>query len=80
MANLEELFNYYLNHQDVLVEKYNGKYIVIINNAVVGAYDSEADAYFEAEHKYGLGNFLIQYCSKGDEAYTQTFTTRVIFA
>lgn len=80
MANLEELFNYYLNHQDDLVEEYNGKYIVIVNNEVVNAYDTEIDAYFDAESKYGLGNFLIQYCSKGDEAYTQTFTTRVTFA
>lgn len=80
MADLKELFQYYLKHQEELVKQYNGKFLVIKDDKVVGVYDTEADAYFESEEKYGLGNFLIQLCTEGTGAYTQTFSSRVIFA
>ena len=37
---IEDLFKYYLEHQDELVSKYNGKYLIITSDGVVGAYDS----------------------------------------
>lgn len=81
VTDLDKEFEYYLNHQDELVKIYNGKYIVIKGETVVGAYNSQTDAYFDSEKKYGLGNFLIQLCTPGKEAYTQTFyTNRVRFA
>ena len=80
MADLHSLFNYYLQHQQELVEQYNGKYLVIKDNGVAGVYDNESDAYFDSVEKYGLGNFLIQLCTEGKEAYTQTFSSRVVFA
>lgn len=70
MDNVKELFKWYLQNQESLVEKYNGKYIVIVNNSVVDCFDDENDAYFAAQNKYGLGNFLIQWCAPGEEAYT----------
>lgn len=70
MANLEQLFNWYLEHQEELVEKYNGKYLVILENKEVIPYEDENTAYFDAEAKYGLGNFILQLCTPGDEAYT----------
>ena len=79
MSDVKQLFQFYLDHQAELVKKYNGKYIVIKDNEVVGAFDNNADAYFDSEQKYGLGNFLIQLCTEGDEAYTQRFTSRVRF-
>ena len=80
MANLQSLFDYYLQNQQQLVGQYNGKYLVIKDNSVVGVYDNEQDAYFDSEEKYGLGNFLIQLCTEGNAAYTQTFSSRVTFA
>lgn len=80
MATLQEMFQFYLDNQNELVKQYDGKYLVIKDNAVVGVYNTEAEAYFESEEKYGLGNFLIQLCTEGNEAYTQTFSSRVIFA
>lgn len=80
MADLKALFQYYLDHQDELVKEYNGKYLVIKDNAVVGVFDSEKDAYFDSESKYGLGNFIIQLCTPGDGAYTQHFMSRISFA
>jgi len=76
---LDKEFKYYLDHQEELVKKYNEKYIVIKDEVILGAYDSEADAYFETLKTLELGTFLIQYCVAGDESHTATFHSRVIF-
>lgn len=80
MNNLEALFNYYLANQDEIVKEYNGKHIVLVDNSIVGAFDTMEDAYNYAAANYELGTFLIQLCTPGTDAYTQTFLTRVIFA
>ena len=77
---LEKEFQYYLDNQQELVEKYNGKFLVIKNDEVIGVYDSEDIAYFETEKNHELGTFIIQYCEMGDKAYTQSFSSRVSFA
>ena len=79
MADLSSLFQYYLDHQDELVKEYDGKYLIIHDNAVVKAFDSENEAYLYAKGTYGLGNFLLQLCTKGTEAYEQHFMSRVVF-
>jgi len=80
MANpLEKEFEYYLKHQDELVKKYNGKYIVIKDNTVVGAYDSDLEAITITSRKHGLGTFLVQKCEPGTNSYMQTYNSRVTF-
>jgi hypothetical protein len=76
---LEKEFNYFIDNQDNLVHLYNGKHLVIKGETVVGVFNTEIDAYFDAANKFGLGNFLIQKCTSGKEAYTQTFHSRVAF-
>ena len=81
MANLlEKEFQYYLDHQDELVAKHNGKFVVIKDCAVIGVYDTEFGAVTETQKSYPLGTFLVQKCEPGSENYTQTFHSRVIFA
>ena len=77
---LENEFKYYLDHQSELVEKYNGKVLVIIGENVVGTFTTEQEAYFSSIKKFQLGTFLIQKCTPGADAYTQTFHSRVVFA
>ena len=78
---LDKEFKYYLDHQEELVKQYNGKYIVIVGNDVIGKYDSTLEAYTEATKQYKVGTFLIQFCSPGTTAYTQSFHThRVSFS
>ena len=77
---LEKELNYYIENQDKLVEKYNGKYIVIKNCAVIGAYDSALEAIENTKQKHQLGTFIVQKCEPGKESYTQTFHSRVTFA
>lgn len=76
---LKKEFEYYLQNQAEMVEKYNGKYIVIKDCEVLGAYDSELVAVTETQKSEKLGTFLVQYVSPGDDAYTQTFHSRVAF-
>jgi len=76
---LEKDFEYYLQHQDELVQKYSGKFLLIFQEQVVGDYPTFEEAIREASKKYGLGNVLIQKCEPGTQAYTQTFQSRVAF-
>jgi hypothetical protein len=80
MEKLEKEFKYYLEHQDDLVKKYNGKFIVIKDRKVIGAFDSELEAIEKTAEKHELGTFLVQKCEPGSESYTQTYTSRVTFA
>lgn len=77
---LEKEFKYYLEHQDELVKKYNGKFIVIKNREVIGVFDSELEAIEKTAEKHELGTFLVQKCEPGSESYTQTYHSRVTFA
>lgn len=76
---LKKEFDFYTKHQDELLKKYAGKIIVIKDENVVGEYDSEIDAYRESLEKYEIGTFLIQNCLPGEDSYTQTFHSRVLF-
>ena len=78
-AGLAEEFEFYLNHQDELVKEYAGKYIVIKDRKVLGAYGSEAEAIRETTREHTLGTFIVQKCEAGNEAYTQVFHSRVAF-
>jgi len=80
MEKLEKEFNYYLEHQDELVEKHNGKFVVIKDCNVIGAFDSELEAIEKTTGQYELGTFLVQKCEPGSESYTQTYHSRVALA
>lgn len=75
---LENEFQYFLDNQAELVEKYNGQFIVIKGEVVLGAYNSQGVAYKETTKTETLGTFLIQHCTPGPESYTQVFNSQVI--
>jgi len=77
MADLQREFDFYLSHQDELVTKFNGRFLVIRDERVEGDFATQADAYDWAVGCFPLGTFLLQRCAPGDEAYTQTFCSRV---
>lgn len=74
---LQKQLEYFKVHQDELVKKYEGKFLVIKDEKVQGVYNSEMEAYTDAKKKLELGTFLIQRCLPGEESYTQTFHSRV---
>lgn len=73
MLNAE--FQYYLKHQNELAKKYLNKFIVIKGEEVLGAYDSQLEAYDKSKEKHEVGSFLIQLCQLGQESHTQTYYT-----
>lgn len=75
---IKDLFNFYLDNQSDFVKKYNGKYLVITKDGVMGAFDNEPQGYYDAVKKFGLGNFIIQLCTPGDGAYTQHYFSPVV--
>lgn len=75
---LEKEFKYYLDHQKELVKKYNNKYIVIVDEKVVGSYDTQVEAFDASSKDYKVGAFLIQLCTPGEESYTHVFHSRVM--
>lgn len=76
MLNTE--FEYFLKNQAQLVERYNGKFIVIKNEKVIGVYDSHPSAYNNTLKTETIGTFLIQHCIPGENSYKQTFHSQVI--
>lgn len=77
---LEKEFRYYLDHQDELVKQYNGKFIVIKECTVIGAFGSEIEAVQVTSKQHEVGTFLVQRCEPGNTSYTQTYHSRVAFA
>lgn len=79
MADLKKDYQFFLDNKKQLVEKYGGMYIVISNCEVVKEFTDENDAYYFGLENKGAGNFIVQLCTSNEEAYTQTFHSRVAF-
>ena len=75
---LLKAFEFYLLHQDEMVKKYDGKYIAIKGDDVVGIYDSDFTAVTETQKAHKLGTFLVQKVSTGDANYSQTFHSGLV--
>ena len=81
MIQLRKEFEWYLENQNELVIQYDGKYLVISGRKVLFASVDKNEAYNNGINGVGVGNFILQHCTAGEEAYTATFHThRVCFA
>jgi hypothetical protein len=74
----EQDLQYFVEHQEELVQKYEGRVLVIKDQRVIGAYDSALEAYLEAQKNHQVGSFLIQPCHPGADAYTVTITSHAV--
>lgn len=70
---LEKEFSYFKSNRNFLIKKYNKKYIVIVGEKVVDVYDNRIRALKSSSSKYGLGNFLIEYCTEDLNYYNWSF-------
>lgn len=55
-------FTFFKENLGTLLESYNGKFIAIMDQQVVGKYNSFDEAYTASIEKYELGSFIIQHC------------------
>ena len=79
MGRLDREFQFYLDNQSAMVEKYDGKVIAVKGGRVLGAYDSYLVALTETAKEHEEGTFLLQRVSEGEKDYTATFHSRVAF-
>ncbi|MFZ1705024.1 MAG: hypothetical protein WAT79_11810 [Saprospiraceae bacterium] len=77
-TTVQDNFSWYIDNQGELIKKYNNKHLVIVDKDVVKTFDDKALAYFYGVENFGLGNFCLQFCTKGDTAYTVTFYTPMV--
>ena len=78
---LADAFQYYLDHQDEILAKHDGKVVVIKDAEILSAYPDEFSAISETEKTHALGTFLVQRVSPGSDDYTQSFHSEgVVFS
>lgn len=77
MTVLAREFNFFIEHQDELAREYNGKYIVIHGEKVIGAFESALEATTEAKKRFKPGEFLVQLARLGTETITKSYYSRV---
>jgi hypothetical protein len=70
--------SFFKEHQEYLVQKYNGRVLVLRGTKVVGVHDDALAAYLSATKEYAPGSFMIQPCAPGPSAYTVTIASSVI--
>jgi hypothetical protein len=76
---LEKDFQYYLDHQNELLQKYTGRFIVIKESQVIGDYSSELEAINTTKEHHEIGTFLVQKCLPGDESFSATYHSRFAY-
>ena len=77
---LRNEFEYYLEHQAELAERYQGRYVVIKSGDVLGDYETAAEAVRETARVHKPGTFLVQLSDADPESTKHTFHSRVRFA
>ena len=73
-------YEYFKSHLSGLLKKYKGKFLVIKDEAVVGAYFSFDEAYNDAVNTLAPGSFIIQQCVKDENNTASFMSNNVTFA
>jgi len=66
---LEKEFDWFLDNQTKLIQKYDGKVLAIKGFNVIGAYDDYLKAINETLKTEELGTFIVQKCSVDPSSY-----------
>ena len=67
---LKKNLDWYIENQQGLSEKYNGKVLLIVDQRLVRAFDNIGEAYTEALKSFTPGTFTLQPCSPDADSYT----------
>jgi hypothetical protein len=77
---LDQAFDYYTAHQNELVKRFAGRYLVFVGQHLTGDYKDFDAANDAALKQYKPGEFLIQECGPGEENHTIKYhTARLAF-
>lgn len=72
--NINADFDYYVKNQSDFVSKYNGKYIIIVNQEIVKAFDTLDETVDYAKKNLKLGHFFMHQVGSGEDNYTTTIS------
>lgn len=67
MFSLDTELQFYKRNKPDLLAKYEGKYVVIVGESVVGDYDSYQEAVTTTAKTYKPGTFFVQFVTAEDE-------------
>lgn len=67
MELLSREFEFYQRNKDDLLARYRGKYIAVVDESVVGSYDTYQEAVTNTAKQYKPGTFFIQRVTAKDE-------------
>ncbi len=70
---LDKEFQYYIKHETEFIQQYPNRFIMILNETVVGVYDTEEAAYYDMVEKNITSPVLVQKCTNGIGGRTSLF-------
>jgi hypothetical protein len=73
-------FQYFIDNQVELYKIYPNEFLVIKDKKVCFNEKTFEKALLSATEKFALGTFIIQFCGKDENCYTQIYHSRVVFA
>jgi len=76
----DEEFQFFIAHQDELVAKHKGQFLVLQGSRVIDVRPTLLEAYLEGNRRFAPGTFMLQRCEPGPEAYTVTLSTWGLFS
>lgn len=77
MCEIKDLYKFFLDNKDSLMQEYAGQFLVISTSHDVSAFPTRQEAYSFGAETYGLGNMMIQECSLGALNKVRKFHSRV---
>lgn len=67
---LKKNLDWYIANQKELAAKYDGKILLIVNQQLIGVFDSMSGAYAEAVKSHEPSTFTLQPCSPDRDSFT----------
>ena len=64
MEKLDKEFQFYLANKEKFLEDYEGKFLVIRGEEVIGVFDDKAEAIDKTLENFPLGTFLVQHITR----------------
>lgn len=75
---LESQYNFYKTHETELLNKYNGKHLVISDSFQVFPFVSPKEGYKFGVQRFGAGKFLLHKCVPGSLQVVHTINNCVV--
>ena len=66
---LTKEFNYYQRNKDAICDQYEGRYIVIVGEQIIGSYVTQKSAIYETMKHHKLGEFMVKLVERKEQMH-----------